>query len=67
MFRNVPLALLLEMAYGCFNVSGGMGISIEQWCWPDGKAMLDQPYWLVQLFGIFRQAAANEIGRKEKA
>ena len=60
------MALLLELAYSCFNISGGMGVVVDQWCWPDGRAMLQQPYWLVQTFGLVKQVAAMEIGRQMK-
>jgi hypothetical protein len=53
----------VEIYYLCHNV--GMGFT--QWCWPDGKSLFEQPYYVIEIFSIINEQLTLFIQQKTKS
>lgn len=59
-----PASFWIELYVGCCRPAQG---GYEQWAWPDGKPLLDQPRPLVEIFRAISAEQVEIMKRKDKA
>jgi len=58
----------MEEFNACHNFNSSMtGISIIQWCWPNGGSLYSQKYYTYQVFSVIKAEIEKQIAKKMKS